>query len=378
MNLKVVAILALLITIAALVFFSTTNNKKTNESLPSSAEKSPQASDDKDSFNQSDAPLFSVIAQNLEIPWALAFLPDKSIVFTERPGRVRMIDKNGNLQNDPIYIVPEVKAEGEGGLLGIAVDPNYNSNHNIYLYFTYDSQKTLNRVVRYVFDGKIFKEDKIIVDAIPGAIFHNGGRIKFGPDGFLFISAGDSLEPSLAQNKDSIAGKILRVDREGQAAPGNPFSSRVYSYGHRNPQGLAWDDKNNLWETEHGQSATDELNWIKPGQNYGWPTIRGDETQNNLVSPVAHSGNSTWAPSGIAYINGSLYFGGLRGQALYQAKVDGNKATIKEHFKGQFGRIREVVLGPDNMLYISTSNRDGRGQVQKDDDKIIRINPSKL
>lgn len=379
MSLKIIALSISLIVIAiSALIFSATSNKKVKEVTPTSGEKSPQLNSAPQPINQTNVPLFSEIAQNLEIPWALDFLPDKRIIFTERPGKVRLIDISGNLQKDPIFIVPEVKAEGEGGLMGIAFDPNYNNNHFIYLYFTYDSQKTLNRVVRYIFDGKIFKVDKIIVDAIPGAIFHNGGRIKFGPDGYLYITTGDSLEPSLAQNKDSIAGKILRVDRDGNPAPGNPFSSTVYSLGHRNPQGLAWDEKGNLWETEHGQSATDELNKILPGQNYGWPTIRGDETQSNLISPVTHSGNSTWAPSGMAYLNGSLYFGGLRGQALFQAKIDGNKATIKEHFKGQFGRIREVVLGPDNMLYISTSNRDGRGQIQSGDDKIIRINPSKL
>lgn len=368
---KLRLLIFILILIAA--FYSQKTDKNTPEIISgpkSTAKKSETAITNQEQFK--------IIAQDLEIPWALAFLPDKSIIFTERPGRVRLIDKNGGLQKDPIFIVPEVKAEGEGGLLGIAVDPNYNNNHLIFLYFTYDSQKTLNRIVRYSFDGKIFKVDKTIVDAIPGAIFHNGGRLKFGSDGFLYITAGDSLNPSLAQNKDSLAGKILRVDSEGQAAPGNPFSSRIYSVGHRNPQGLAWDEKGNLWETEHGQNATDELNLIKPGQNYGWPTIRGNERQNGLIPPVAHSGKETWAPSGMAYLNGSLFFGGLKGSALYEAVINGESATIKEHFKNQFGRIRDVVLGPDGFLYITTSNRDGRGQIQSGDDKIIKINPSKL
>ncbi len=360
------------------LFYLSSVNKKTNP-LDSTIFKNPNSvNNNKNDLEPSDLPLTSPIAQNLEIPWALAFLPDNGILFTERPGRVRLIDSKGNLQKDPIYIVPDVKTEGEGGLMGIAVDPDYNKNHFIYLCYTYDSQKTLNRVVRYIFNGKIFKIDKTIVDTIPGAIFHNGGRIKFGPDNFLYITAGDSLEPSLSQNKNSIAGKILRVDRDGQAAPGNPFSNLVYSLGHRNPQGIAWDDKNNLWETEHGQSATDELNFIKPGQNYGWPLIRGDETQNGLISPAAHSGKDTWAPSGMAYLNGSLYFAGLRGQSLYRAKINGEKATITEHFKNQFGRIREVVLGPDGNLYITTNNRDGRGTPQEGDDKIIKINPNKL
>lgn len=380
MNSKVVVLALALILLAAGAFiFSSRKNPETGKVDTTQITSASPQSNTQESPSPANESVFTIIADNLEVPWALAFLPDKSLILTERPGRVRLIDKNGKLQKDPIFIVPDVKAQGEGGLLGVTVDPAYSTNHQVYLYFTYDSQKTLNRVVRYIFDGKIFKQDKIIVDAIPGAVNHNGGRLKFGPDGFLYITAGDSLEPSLSQNKDSLAGKVLRVDKEGQAAAGNPFSSPIYSLGHRNPQGLAWDEKDNLWETEHGNNATDELNLIKPGQNYGWPTIKGDEKQNGLVSPVAHSGNNnTWAPSGMAYLNGSLFFGALRGSALLEAKLKGESATISEHFKNQFGRIRDVVLGPDGFLYITTSNRDGRGPLHDNDDKIIKVNPTKL
>lgn len=342
-----------------------------------------------------EQPPKTVIAQNLEIPWALAFLPNNSLVFTERPGRVRLIDKNGNLQKDPIYTVSQVKAEGEGGLLGIALDPQYNSNHFLYLYYTYDAQKTLNRVARYFYDDKNFKEDKIIVDAIPGAVNHNGGRLKFGPDGFLYITTGDSLNPSLAQDKNSMAGKILRVNTRGEPIPENPFGNRTYSYGHRNPQGIAWDKFGHLWETEHGNTATDELNFIIPGQNYGWPDIRGDQTSGDTISPLANSSNDTWAPSGMAYLNGYLYYAGLRSQALFRADIRTQENDLKDQspqktkelrskvkitpfFKNELGRIREVVLGPDNMLYITTNNRDGRGTPKEGDDKIIKINPQKL
>lgn len=372
---KLILTLFLIPLLAFLIYSST--KSQSNTKLTSSSEKTiPAQTISKPQLP--DAERTTILASGLEIPWALAFLPDGQVLVTERPGKVRLINSQGELQKEPIYIVGVVKADGEGGLLGVAIDPNYRSNHFIYLYYTYDSQKTLNRVVRYIFDGKIFKQDKVLVDAIPGAVFHNGGRLKFGPDGYLYITAGDSLDPSLAQDKNSLAGKILRVDTNGQPAPDNPFSNRIYSFGHRNPQGLAWDEKGNFWETEHGQSATDELNLIKPGQNYGWPTIRGDETQINLISPVAHSGNSTWAPSGMAYLNGSLYFGGLRGKTLYQAVINRNEVTIKKHLEDQFGRIRDVVLGPDNLLYITTSNRDGRGTIQPGDDKIIKINPAKL
>ena len=206
------------------------------------------------------------------------------------------------------------------------------------------------------------REDKIIVDRIPGAPNHDGGRIKFGPDNFLYITTGDAQEPSLAQDRNSLAGKILRVTRDGDPVPDNLFGTRIYSYGHRNPQGITWDNQGRLWETEHGSSATDELNLITPGKNYGWPEIRGDQTRAGMVSPVIQSGSQTWAPGGVAFLNGSIFFAGLRGSALYEYKI--NEKRLVEHFKNEYGRLRDVVVGPDNMLYVTTSNRDGRGNAR--------------
>ncbi|KKR87045.1 MAG: Quinoprotein glucose dehydrogenase [Candidatus Curtissbacteria bacterium GW2011_GWA1_41_11] len=327
-----------------------------------------------------DIPLLSTVAKNLEVPWAIAFLPDGGILVTERPGRVRLIDKNGNLQNEPISQISAVEQFGEGGLMGIALHPEFEKNNFVYLYYTYagDQDNTLNRVSRFTFDKKSLKDETIIVNAIPGNRFHNGGRIKFGSDGFLYITTGDSQDPSLAQDTNSLAGKILRVTENGSPAPDNPFANLIFTYGHRNPQGIAWDSKGRLWETEHGNTATDELNLIEIGQNYGWPTIRGDQTQEGMKSPVIHSGDQTWAPAGAAFLNGSIFFAGLRGQALFEAKIENGKTNLVEHLKGQLGRLREVVVGPDNMLYITTSNRDGRGVPTSDDDKIIRLNPTKL
>lgn len=321
------------------------------------------------------APRLSIIASNLEVPWALVFLPDRSILFTERPGRVRLIDNKNNLNPTPIAVMEDVLAEGEGGLLGITIHPDFSQNHFVYLYYTYanDNDQTLNRVVRFKFENNTLSDKTTIVDEIPGNIFHNGGRIKFGPDEFLYIASGDSQNPSLSQNKNSKAGKILRVGSEGK-------NLTVISYGHRNPQGIAWDDKGNLWATEHGQSATDELNLIEMGGNYGWPTIRGEQTQDGMVSPKLQSGQDTWAPAGLAYVKelSALFFAGLRGQILYEVRLNQTPLTLKEHLKGELGRIREVVVGPDNLLYITTSNRDGRGIPESSDDRIIRVNPNKL
>lgn len=325
-----------------------------------------------------DAPRLSALASNLQIPWALVFLPDKSILFTERAGAIRIIDSKGNLNPNPVASINEVKHSGEGGLLGITIHPDFDSNHFVYLYYTYSSNgnDTLNRVVRFKFEENALSEKSIIVDKIPGALFHNGGRIKFGPDGFLYIATGDSQNPSLAQNINSLAGKILRVDSDGKPASDNPFNNAVFSYGHRNPQGITWDENNTLWETEHGASTLDELNIIERGKNYGWPEIRGDQKKNGMETPIANSGSQTWAPSGTAYLNGSIFFAGLRGEALFEYNIESKIFTL--HLKGEIGRIREVVAGPDNLLYITTSNRDGRGIPDSTDDKIIRVNPDKL
>lgn len=326
--------------------------------------------------NQQESPRTEVIATGLEVPWALAFLPDKSVLVTERKGTVRVIDQNGDIKT---IAKIDVKQTGESGLHGVAIHPNFEKNQFVYLYYTYgvSENQTLNKVARLRFADDRLTDETTIVDQIPGAIFHDGGRIKFGPDGFLYITTGDALNPSHAQSKTSKAGKILRITDDGKPAPGNPFGDLIYSLGHRNPQGIAWDGQSRLWETEHGQSATDELNLIEPGGNYGWPTIRGDQTQEDLTSPKLQSGTDTWAPAGAAFFEGSVFFGGLRGQALFQA-VLGDQVQLKTHFKQEFGRIRDVVLGPDNLLYITTSNRDGRGNPTANDDKIIRVNPAKL
>lgn len=327
-----------------------------------------------------------VIAENLDTPWGIVFLPDKNLLVTERVGRVSLITINTKDKSAQVAVLNQVKEFGEGGLLGITIHPNFSSNHFVYFFYTYSSNgnDTLNRVVRMTYEDNTLKNEQIIVDRVSGAANHNGGRIKFGPDGYLYITTGDAQEPSQAQDTNSLAGKILRVTDEGKAASGNPFGNLVYSYGHRNPQGLAWDSQGNLWATEHGRSGVasgyDELNLIERGKNYGWPIIQGDETRSGMVTPRRNSGPfTTWAPSGVAFAGSSLFFGGLRGETLYEAVIqNGQVKQVKEHFKGKYGRIRDVVLGSDRMLYITTSNRDGRGSPVEGDDRIIRINPRNL
>jgi glucose/arabinose dehydrogenase len=231
------------------------------------------------------------------------------------------------------------------------------------------------------YNSKTLTDQKIILDGIPGAPNHNGGRIKFGPDKFLYIGTGDAQNPSQAQNTNSLGGKILRIKDDGEIPADNPFHNPVYSYGHRNVQGLAWDNQGRLWATEHGrsgiQSGLDEINLIEKGKNYGWPIIQGNEKRGGMETPRLNSGpTTTWAPSGLAFLDGVLYFGGLRGRTLYEALTD--NLALKEHFKDKFGRIRDVIVGPEGLLYITTSNQDGRGNPKKGDDKIIRVNPKKL
>ncbi|MCA1806797.1 MAG: PQQ-dependent sugar dehydrogenase, partial [Actinobacteria bacterium] len=253
----------------------------------------------------------------------------------------------------------------------------------LYLYLTTRSDQGLvNRVERYDYNNDSLSNRTTIITDIPGASYHDGGRIAFGPDGYLYITTGDAGTEALAQDTSSLAGKTLRVADDGSLPADNPFGSAVYSYGHRNAQGITWDDAGTMWQTEHGRSGRlsgmDELNHIDSGKNYGWPLIEGDEADATMQSPVAHSGaDETWAPAGITFLDGYLFFAGLRGESLYQARInDDGTVTITVHLRQDFGRLRAVTAGPDGFIYVSTSNTDGRGTERPDDDKIIRINPA--
>lgn len=323
------------------------------------------------------------IAENLAIPWDLVFLPDGDILVTERPGTVRKIGSS----TTTVIRIEDVSHRGEGGLLGIVLHPDFKTNGWVYLYQTTarSDGSLLNRVTRFRFTGAAFVEPKIILDRIPGAAYHDGGELAFGPDGYLYVTTGDAGRAELAQDRTSLAGKILRLKDDGSIPADNPFGTAIYSYGHRNPQGLAWDDRGRLWATEHGRSGIasglDEVNLIEKGKNYGWPVIQGDEKKEDMISPVIQSGpDETWAPAGLAFLNGRLFFGGLRGESLYDLTIapDGSPGAFVAHFREAYGRIRAVVVGPDGFLYVTTSNRDGRGRTRPGDDKILRIDPRGL
>ena len=330
------------------------------------------------------------VADHLTIPWSIDWTPDGKIFFTERTGNLRIVE-NGVLAKDPILSLGVGGVEG--GLLGIAVDPNYSDNNYIYLYYTYNEfLSSSNKVVRYVVGDEELREDRILIDKIPAGPFHDGGRIQFGPDEKLYITTGEAGNPGLSQDLNSLGGKILRINSDGTIPDDNPFEeSAIYSIGHRNPQGIDWDESGRLVATEHGPSglrgvAHDEINVIIPGANYGWPDVIGDETGEGLQNPILHSGDDTWAPSGAEFYSGDkipewtgkYFVATLRGSHLHIIDFDLGKNEVISHeklFQDEFGRLRDVATGPDGFLYILTSNQDGRGTPKAGDDKILRIHP---
>lgn len=317
-----------------------------------------------------------VIATGLKIPWEIVPMPDGRILITERGGSVLLLEKG------EIYSIAEVKHEGEGGLLGMTLSPNFKEDNLIYLYYTYmEDKKTYNKVSQFIFKEDTIEDEKVILDKIPGSKFHNGGRIKFGPDDKLYITTGDAQEKSLSQDIESLAGKILRINPDGTIPSDNPFpSSPVFALGIRNSQGLAWHPATgDLFASDHGPSSRDEVNLIESGGNYGWPNITCDQVDPKYINPITCYTDFTLAPSGIDFYpkesqdGFSLYVAGLRGNRIMRVLLDKEGNFIKEESLFEdFGRVRTVVYYED-AIYIATNNTDGRGNPKKDDDKIIKI-----
>lgn len=333
--------------------------------------------------------VFEDIATRLTVPWSLSFFSDDEALITERGGVVKYVDFKSN----SVETVHEFKvaAVGEGGLLGVATR-KAGRRIEAYFYYTYRLGANLrNRVVKTIFDGGL-SDEMVIVDGIEGARIHDGGRIRFGPDGMLYITTGDAAKRALSQDINSLAGKILRAKPDGGVPEDNPFpNSLIYSLGNRNPQGIDWHPVTGLlYSTEHGPSGEngwfghDEVNLIKPGGNYGWPHVIGAANDPRFIDPILHSGDDTWAPAGCSFHSGkaveewknNLLFGALRGQHLHRVVIGENPRQVIMHeklFVERFGRVRDVVEGPDGSIYILTSNRDGRGIPRENDDKIIKI-----
>jgi glucose/arabinose dehydrogenase len=336
------------------------------------------------------------VATGLEVPWAFAWLPNGDMLFTERKGRVRIIEK-GKLRAEPVFTVADVEPTGESGLMDITLHPDFAKNNYVYLAYSYNKDGKQVKVVRYVYkDGK-FTEDKTIVDHVPGAPNHSGMRCRFGPDGKLYVTAGDSTDWTLAQKLDSLAGKVLRLNDDGTIPTDNPFlktpgaRGEIWTYGNRNPQGIAWQPGTGLaFETEHGPSGFemkgfggDEVNILEAGKNYGWPEIHHTESREGMVSPMLEYSPACAPASGMFYngtqfpgMSGNFFFGCLVGKRIIRVVLDGRKVVSQENLlEGVMGRIRAMEQGPDGFIYFSTSNRDGRGSPSADDDRIMRLVP---
>ncbi|MCW2739565.1 PQQ-dependent sugar dehydrogenase [Nocardioides sp.] len=343
--------------------------------LPSQPTPSPDGESGTDTGDDpSGAPrAVRTLVDQLEVPWGVGFLPDGSAVITERiSGRVLGITPDGTASR--LGGISAV-AEGEAGLLGVAVSPTFDRDRTLFFYLT---TATDNRVLRAELDGTMLGEPTVVLDGIPRGFIHDGGRLAFGPDGYLYVTTGETGDPALAQDPDSLAGKILRITADGEPAPGNPDpGSPVWSLGHRNVQGLAWDDEGRLWASEFGDSTWDELNLIEKGGNYGWPVVEGVGGGNDFIDPQLVWPVEQASPSGLAYADDHLWMAGLRGQRLWRINVSpaGKASRPKAYFTEDYGRLRTVATAPDGLLWMTTSNRDGRGDPTPDDDRIILIQP---
>ncbi len=328
----------------------------------------------------------------LEVPWSMAFTSPERLLVTERPGRVRIVEK-GSLLPKPLAALADVEASGESGLMGLALAPDYPASRLLYLAYAYDAPRgSAVRIVRFRDGADALSQRTVILEGIPAARYHAGCRLRFGPDGKLYVTTGDATDRKIAQDLKSLGGKTLRLNPDGSVPADNPFpGSPVFSFGHRNSQGLDWDPKSGLQiQTEHGPSGFDgpgggdEVNIVEAGKNYGWPIVHHRASREGMRSPVLEYTPAV-APSGASFSRGDLlpsfrgdfFFATLRGERLVRVRFDPSNprqvAETEELLQGVYGRLRDVVSGPDGALYVATSNRDGRGKPRPGDDQILRI-----
>ncbi|WP_373232731.1 sorbosone dehydrogenase family protein [Cohnella sp.] len=314
-----------------------------------------------------------IIGENLQVPWSIVKLGN-TFYLTERPGSIAKIE-NGEIERQRVELEKELVTASEAGLLGFALAPDFTKSNLAYAYYTYhDDSGQFNRIVTLRLDDSVWREESLLLDHIPSGSYHHGGRLKIGPDEKLYATAGDASKSDIAQDPNGLGGKILRMNLDGSIPSDNPFpNSYVYSYGHRNPQGIAWSVDGTLYASEHGSNANDEINKIVAGQNYGWPIIQGYEQQDGMVTPLFTSEDeATWAPSGMDIYNDKLYVAALRGSAVLEFDLETGEQ--REVITG-LGRIRDVQI-EDNILYFISNNTDGRGMPQENGDKLYRISLS--
>lgn len=337
-----------------------------------------QSLDDK-AVNNSNL-IVEVYTTGLDVPWDIEFIDENKALVTQRPGFISLIE-NGEVTNREFYRVDEVLNYGEAGLMGMALHPNFPNEPYIYIMYTYEiNDEPYNKVVRlkYLNDSMMF--DKTIIDNILGARYHDGGRIEFGPDNQLYITTGDAGNPDLSQDVNSLNGKILRLNDDGTIPEDNPYENEIYSLGHRNPQGLTWDENGVMFSSEHGPSgdlgkrAHDEVNIIESGKNYGWPKVIGRSENENYINPLVLWADAAVPPAGMDFYKGSLYVSSLRSKTLIKIDLDKNNnvVSVSRLFEDEYGRLRDVKTYGDYM-YVLTSNRDGRGNTKEGDDKILKI-----
>jgi aldose sugar dehydrogenase len=335
----------------------------------------PQRAEERDLARADGEPRVETVATGLEIPWEIGFLPDGRALVTERAGAVRLLARDGSLREQPVAELDVVTA-GEGGLLGLAIDPDFAENSYVYLYRTTEDG---NEVLRARFEDGELSDRTTLVDGIPAAPIHDGGRLRFGPDERLYFTTGDAGRAQLSQ-EDGLAGKVLRYSPARYRGEGG--EPETFTTGHRNPQGLAWQpETDRLISTEHGPVGDDEVNWLREGRNYGWPEAQGED-HGRFQAPLVVYGDAI-APSGGTFVTlpgsawtGDMLFGALVGEHIRRLSFDGSEVTRDEPlFAGRFGRVRTVVEAPDGSLYALTSNRDGRGSPGDEDDRILRIVP---
>ncbi|MEZ5428938.1 MAG: PQQ-dependent sugar dehydrogenase [Pyrinomonadaceae bacterium] len=343
------------------------------------------------------------VATGLEVPWSIVFSPDGRMFFTERPGRVRVME-NGKLRSEPLHVFDDVELDSETGLMGMAVHPKFSENHWLYFAYVHDSEDgKMVRVVRFRETGESLTDPKTIIDGIPASKFHAGTRLGFGPaDGKLYITTGDATRQKRAQRLDSLNGKTLRLNDDGTVPEDNPFVGQkgarpeIWSYGHRNAQGMDWHPETGLmFQTEHGPSLIDgvslfkkrtggdEVNIVERGKNYGWAKISHLMEKEGMETPLVEYSPALAPASGMFYrgdkfpfYKNNFFFGALKGERIVRLVISGRKIVAQEYLlTGEYGRIREVACGPDGLIYFSTSNRDGRGKPAAEDDRIMRLVP---